>query len=162
MSPDKDSAGAINSPTKTRGATRAYSNNNNGLRKFPSGCHEKVRNIFCLFFAVPPSHTYILGHPKQLFFYNISSLNASFRHDSKLGYYQLLQMLPFREKIKVRLVQIGGWGHSPYLKGVPGDKAPSLGSYCLFRQNTYLQNKKHMLTCQGGTGCYRFNYQPGS
>ena len=31
-----------------------------------------------------------------------------------------------------------------------------------FRQNTYLQNKKHMLTCQGGTGCYRFNYQPGS
>ena len=32
----------------------------------------------------------------------------------------------------------------------------------LFRQNTYLQNKKHMLTCQGGTGCYRFNYQPGS
>ena len=33
---------------------------------------------------------------------------------------------------------------------------------CLFRQNTYLQNKKHTLTCQGGTGCYRFNYQPGS
>ena len=32
----------------------------------------------------------------------------------------------------------------------------------LFRQNTYLQNKKHMLTCQGGTGYYRFNYQPGS
>ena len=30
----------------------------------------------------------------------------------------------------------------------------------LFRQNTYLQNKKHTLTCQGGTGCYRFNYQP--
>ena len=26
----------------------------------------------------------------------------------------------------------------------------------LFRQNTYLRNKKHMLTCQGGTGCYRF------
>ena len=22
--------------------------------------------------------------------------------------------------------------------------------HCLFRQNTYLQNKKHMLTCQGG------------
>ena len=34
--------------------------------------------------------------------------------------------------------------------------------YRLFRQNTYLQNKKHTLTCQGGTGCYRFNYQPGS
>ena len=34
--------------------------------------------------------------------------------------------------------------------------------FSLFRQNTYLQNKKHMLTCQGGTGCYRFNYQPGS
>ena len=32
----------------------------------------------------------------------------------------------------------------------------------LFRQNTYLQNKKHTLTCQGGTGCYRLNYQPGS
>ena len=32
----------------------------------------------------------------------------------------------------------------------------------LFRQFTYLQNKKHTLTCQGGTGCYRFNYQPGS
>ena len=32
----------------------------------------------------------------------------------------------------------------------------------LFRQNTYLQNKKHTLTCQGGTGCYRFNYQLGS
>ena len=33
----------------------------------------------------------------------------------------------------------------------------------LFRQNTYLRNKKHMLTCQGGTGCYRVvNYQPGS
>ena len=36
------------------------------------------------------------------------------------------------------------------------------GKYHLFRQNTYLQNKKHTLTCQGGTGCYRFNYQPGS
>ena len=34
--------------------------------------------------------------------------------------------------------------------------------FSLFRQNTYLQNKKHTLTCQGGTGCYRFNYQPGS
>ena len=35
--------------------------------------------------------------------------------------------------------------------------------YNLFRQNTYLRNKKHMLTCQGGTGCYRtVNYQPGS
>ena len=33
----------------------------------------------------------------------------------------------------------------------------------LFRQKTYLRNKKHMLTCQGGTGCYRaVNYQPGS
>ena len=32
----------------------------------------------------------------------------------------------------------------------------------LFRQNTYLQNKKHTLTCQGGIGCYGFNYQPGS
>ena len=32
----------------------------------------------------------------------------------------------------------------------------------MFRQNTYLQNKKHTLTCQGGTGCYRFKYQPGS
>ena len=31
---------------------------------------------FVNFFAVPPSHTYILGHPKQLFFYDISSLNA--------------------------------------------------------------------------------------
>ena len=26
----------------------------------------------------------------------------------------------------------------------------SEGDYCLFRQNTYLQNKKHMLTCQVG------------
>ena len=26
----------------------------------------------------------------------------------------------------------------------------------LFQQITYLRNKKHMLTCQGGTGCYRF------
>ena len=33
----------------------------------------------------------------------------------------------------------------------------------LFRQDTYLRNKQHMLTCQGGTGCYRaVNYQPGS
>ena len=32
----------------------------------------------------------------------------------------------------------------------------------LFQQNTYLQNKKHTLTCQGGTGCYRFKYQPSS
>ena len=39
---------------------------------------------------------------------------------------------------------------------------PTLLIIGLFRQNTYLQNKKHMLTCQGGTGCYRFNYQPGS
>ena len=37
----------------------------------------------------------------------------------------------------------------------------NVGFY-LFRQNTYLQNKKHTLTCQSGTGCYRFNYQPGS
>ena len=39
---------------------------------------------------------------------------------------------------------------------------PYYGNFSLFRQNTYLQNKKHTLTCQGGTGCYRFNYQPGS
>ena len=33
----------------------------------------------------------------------------------------------------------------------------------LFRQNTYLRNKKHTLTCQGGTGYYKaVNYQPGS
>ena len=33
----------------------------------------------------------------------------------------------------------------------------------LFQQDTYLRNKKHMLTYQGGTGCYRaVNYQPGS
>ena len=33
----------------------------------------------------------------------------------------------------------------------------------LFRQNTYLRNKKHTLTCQGGTGCYRaVDYQPSS
>ena len=38
----------------------------------------------------------------------------------------------------------------------------ALRAHSLFRQNTYLQNKKHTLTCQGGTGCYRFNYQPGS
>ena len=36
-------------------------------------------------------------------------------------------------------------------------------NYHLFRKNTYLRNKKHTLTCQGGTGCYRVvNYQPGS
>ena len=38
----------------------------------------------------------------------------------------------------------------------------NLDNRCLSRQNTYLQNKKHTLTCQGGTGCYRFKYQPGS
>ena len=33
----------------------------------------------------------------------------------------------------------------------------------LFRQNTYLRNKKHTLTCQVGTGYYKaVNYQPGS
>ena len=33
----------------------------------------------------------------------------------------------------------------------------------LFRQNTYLRNKKHTLTCQGGTVVVTdFNYQPGS
>ena len=30
-----------------------------------------------------------------------------------------------------------------------------LWSICLFRQNTYLRNKKHTLTCQGGTGYYK-------
>ena len=40
---------------------------------------------------------------------------------------------------------------------------PLQGNFHLFRQNTYLRNKKHTLTCQGGTGCYRVvNYQPGS
>ena len=33
---------------------------------------------------------------------------------------------------------------------------------CLFRQNTYLQNKSIRSPAKGGTGCYRFNYQPGS
>ena len=60
-------------------------NNNKRLREFPSG--EKIRNIIFSFFAVPPSHDYIFDHSKQLFFYNISSLNASFRRVSKLGYY---------------------------------------------------------------------------
>ena len=33
----------------------------------------------------------------------------------------------------------------------------------LFLQNTYLRNKKHTLTCEGGFGCYKaVNYQPGS
>ena len=45
-------------------------------------------NIIFTFFAVPPQN-YILDHSKQLLFYNISSLNASFRRVSKLGYYQL-------------------------------------------------------------------------
>ena len=61
--------------------------NNKRLREFPSG--EKIRNIIFSFFAVPPSQNYILDHSKQLFLYNISSLNASFRRVSKLGYYHL-------------------------------------------------------------------------
>ena len=60
-------------------------NNNKRLRIFPSG--EKICNIIFSFFAVPPSLNYIFNHSKQLFFYNISSLNASFRRISKLGYY---------------------------------------------------------------------------
>ena len=33
----------------------------------------------------------------------------------------------------------------------------------LFRQNTYLRNKKHTLTCQGGNWFYKaVNYRPGS
>ena len=87
-----------NFPTKAERAIRAYWNNNTGLRKFPSDRRDKIRNIFISFFAVPPSHTYILGHPKQLFFYNISSLNASFRRDSKLGYY--LKVIQISEGIK--------------------------------------------------------------
>ena len=55
------------------------------LEKVPSG--EKIRNTIFSFFAVPPSHNYIFDDFKQLFFYNISSLNGSFRHVSKLGYY---------------------------------------------------------------------------
>ena len=47
-----------------------------------------MRNIIFSFFAVPPSHNYISDNPKQLFFYDIFSLNASFRCISKLGYYQ--------------------------------------------------------------------------
>ena len=46
--------------------------------------------------------------------------------------------------------------------GASSDKTYLRLMHYLFRQNTYLQNKKHTLTCQGGTGCYRFNYQPGS
>ena len=52
-------------------------NNNKRLRIFPSG--EKICNIIFSFFAVPPSQNYIFDHSKQLFFYNISSLNASFQ-----------------------------------------------------------------------------------
>ena len=60
-------------------------NNNKPLREFPIG--ENIRNIIFSFFAVPPSQNYIFDHSKQLFFYKISSLNASFRRFSKLGYY---------------------------------------------------------------------------
>ena len=63
-------------------------NNNKRVRKIPSS--EKICNIIFSFFAVPPSHNYILDHSKQLFFYNISSLNASFRRVSKLSYYLCL------------------------------------------------------------------------
>ena len=43
------------------------------------------------------------------------------------------------------------------------DKVDRNAMWNLFRQNTCLRNKKHTLTCQGGTGCYRVvNYQPGS
>ena len=78
----------------------------------------------------------------------------------------------------VGLPRMGG-----LLAALPEVRLPGMGCWCpfrvpqilcfvplqgcgrisgLFRQNTYLQNKKHTLTCQGGTGCYRFNYQPGS
>ena len=50
----------------------------------------------------------------------------------------------------------------PGLTSITMEKASEVRKRSLFRQNTYLQNKKHTLTCQGGTGCYRFNYQPGS
>ena len=72
-------------------------NNNKQLREFPSG--EKLRNIIFSFFAVPPSHNYILDHSKQLFFYNISSLNASFRRVSKLGYYRFVNKLPIQYRL---------------------------------------------------------------
>ena len=76
--------------------------------------------LFCSFFAVPPSHTYILGHPKQLFFYNIS-LNASIWHYSKLGYY-LARLGWFRKVIRKR----GVWGvKPPPKKGVWGQSPPA-------------------------------------
>ena len=57
----------------------------------------------------------------------------------------------------------GGWGRT---HSTLNSVAQAILRFCednqLFRQNTYLQNKKHTLTCQGGTGCYRFNFQPGS
>ena len=52
---------------------------------------------------------------------------------------------------------------------MPGDLSKMLSqhtqvdNYSLFPQNTYLRNKKHTLTCQGGIGYYKaVNYQPGS
>ena len=41
--------------------------------------------------------------------------------------------------------------------------AETVKIFYLFRQNTYLRNKKHTLTYQGGIGYYKaVNYQPGS
>ena len=62
-------------------------NNGKPLRNIPERWKKK-RNIIFSFFAVPPSHNYIFDHSKQLFFYNISSLNTSFGRASKLGYYR--------------------------------------------------------------------------
>ena len=81
-------------------------NNNKRVGKILSG--EKIRNIIFSFFTAPPSHNYILDHSKQLFFYNISSLNASFRRVSNkvitfvcpdFGHFFLIFFLPLAVKL---------------------------------------------------------------
>ena len=81
----------------------------------------------------------------------------------------IAQEIPcWAESLRIRLApQFIPGIHNVLTYSFPSSSAPQLRVVSqhgrLFRQNTYLRNKKHMLTCQGGTSCYRaVNCQPSS
>ena len=80
------------------------------------------------FFAIAPSHTYILWQHKQLFFYNFSSLNAFLRPDSKLGnypnFYQSINSYLFYLLIRSRI--------SIYLPHTITNNASNIDGYVRF------------------------------
>ena len=142
---------------------------------FSSAIASFFLSFWCHFIAFFLAYLFILLHSLFLcsslssfgFLFPLSVISCSFFH-FPFACFTVLELgnLAFRFFLSLLLsLFVRSVIRFPFSRLFSLPVSPPLLFQCslyLFRQNTYLQNKKHTLTCQGGTGCYRFNYQPGS